>query len=154
MNRGRRQVDWSGRGPGRGPRRVPGRGWAATVASAWLAPLLASLALADDLPRPPVIASPPRPAIGIEVAAGTSLAAAIGRAEPGATLILGAGVHAGRVVIDRPLTIWGPREAVVRSPGQGTTIEVTAPGVSLLGFSIDGSGNRFEDTDAAVHLHS
>ncbi|MBK6733857.1 MAG: nitrous oxide reductase family maturation protein NosD [bacterium] len=99
-----------------------------------------------------MIASPPRPAIGIEVAAGTSLAAAIGRAEPGATLILGAGVHAGRVVIDRPLTIWGPREAVVRSPGQGTTIEVTAPGVSLLGFSIDGSGNRFEDTDAAVHL--
>ncbi|MBK7772186.1 MAG: right-handed parallel beta-helix repeat-containing protein [bacterium] len=108
--------------------------------------------LADDLPRPPAIASPPRPAVGIEVAAGTSLAAAIERAEPGATLILGAGVHAGRVVIDRPLTIWGPREAVVRSPGQGTTIEVTASGVSLLGFSIDGSGNRFEDTDAAMHL--
>ncbi|MBK7771982.1 MAG: right-handed parallel beta-helix repeat-containing protein [bacterium] len=29
---------------------------------------------------------------------------------------------------------------------------MTASGVSLLGFSIDGSGNRFEDTDAAVHL--
>jgi nitrous oxidase accessory protein len=152
VNCGRRQVEWSERGPERGPRRVRGRGRAATAASAWLVAFLASLALADDLPQPPAMASPPRPTVGLEVAAGTSLAEAIASAAPGATLLLGVGVHTGRVVIDRPLTIWGPRDAVVRSPGQGTTIEVTAPAVALLGFSIEGSGSRFEDTDAAVHL--
>lgn len=130
----------------------PGRVRAASGVLAWFALSLARAASADTLPRPPAISPPPRPASGIEVATGSSLAAAVAGAAPGSVLLLSPGVHEGRVVIDRALTIWGSREAIVRSPGQGTTIEVTAADVELLGFSIEGSGRRFEDTDAAVHI--
>lgn len=67
-------------------------------------------------------------------------------------LLLGPGVHLGPLRVDKPLTIWGSREAIIRSDGRGTTVEVTAPRVRLLGFSVEGSGRRFEDTDAAVHV--
>ncbi|MBK8232752.1 MAG: nitrous oxide reductase family maturation protein NosD [Candidatus Eisenbacteria bacterium] len=86
------------------------------------------------------------------MASGSSLAEAVTAAPPGATLLLSPGSHAGPVVIDRPLTIWGPREAIICSLGQGTTIDVESSEVHLLGFSVEGSGDRFEDTDAAIHL--
>ena len=47
------------------------------------------------------------------VAPGTgSLATAIAGAAPGDVLLLSGGTYAGPVVIDRPLTITGPRGAV------------------------------------------
>ena len=140
---GSRRVDrprWSGRNGAR-----------ALVASAWLA-FAASAALADDLPAPPRRAAPPRPEGAREVPTGVALAAALAGAPPGAVLALAPGHYRGPLVIDRPVTLWGPPDAVVRSDGTGTTIEVKAAGVSLLGFTVEGSGRRFEDTDAAVHL--
>jgi len=140
---GSRRVDrprWSGRNGAR-----------ALVASAWLA-FAASAALADVLPAPPRRAAPPRPEGAREVPAGVALAAALAGAPPGAVLALAPGHYRGPLVIDRPVTLWGPPDAVVRSDGTGTTIEVKAAGVSLLGFTVEGSGRRFEDTDAAVHL--
>jgi nitrous oxidase accessory protein len=74
-------------------------------------------------------------------------------APPGAVFHLEPGVHPGPLSIRRPLTLWGPRSAVVRSHGEGTTIDVQSDGVSLLGFTIDGSGDRSDLTDAAVHIH-
>jgi nitrous oxidase accessory protein len=56
------------------------------------------------------------------------------------------------VVLDRPLTIYGPPEAVVRSRGSGSTIRIEARGVALLGFGVDGSGGRFDLLDAAVRI--
>lgn len=52
----------------------------------------------------------------------------------------------------RQVTLWGPRQAVVRSHGRGTTVEVVASGAELLGFTVDGSGGRFDVLDAAVHV--
>lgn len=86
------------------------------------------------------------------MAAGSSLREAVSAAPDGAVLLLGPGVHLGPLRVDKPLTIWGSREAIIRSDGRGTTVEVTAPRVRLLGFSVEGSGRRFEDTDAAVHV--
>jgi nitrous oxidase accessory protein len=41
---------------------------------------------------------------------------------------------------------------VIRSSGEGTTIEVEADGSALLGVTVDGSGGRFDTLDAAVHV--
>lgn len=122
------------------------------VAGAWLALTFTTAGGADGLPRPVTAPPPPRPAGGVEVPAGASLRQAVADAKAGAVLILAPGDHAGTLVVDKPLVIWGPRSAVVRSDGHGTTIDVAAPGVKLLGFSVVGSGDRFEETDAGVHV--
>jgi nitrous oxidase accessory protein len=132
-----RQVDRHQRGSKSG-RRV-------LVAGIWLMLAFAAAAAAADLP-------PPRPEGGLEVPAGAPLRRIVADAPSGAVLILAAGEYQGPLVIDRPVTLWGPRSAVIRSQGRGTTIDVKASGVRLLGFSIAGSGMRFEDTDAAVHV--
>lgn len=96
---------------------------------------------------------PARPAAGLEIAPGADLQAALDAAPAGVTLCLAPGEYAGPLRITRPLTLWGPRAAIVRSSGKGHTIDVEAANVQLLGFSIRGSGMRFEQTDAAVRLH-
>jgi len=80
------------------------------------------------------------------------LQAAIDRAPDGAVLALERGEYPGGVQIGRPLTLWGPPEAVIRSNGTGHTVEVRSSRVQLLGFSVRGSGSRFELTDAAVFV--
>lgn len=84
------------------------------------------------------------------VTPGAPLQAAIDAADDGAVLCLTPGTHAGPVRITRPVTLWGPRDAVVKSSGVGTTIESTADHVALLGFTVDGSGGRYDTEDAAV----
>lgn len=138
----------------RGDRRGPGQAARALVAGAWLALVAVWPALADELPRPVSPAPPERPAGGREVPPGDGLALALEQAPAGAVLVLGPGEHRGPVVITKPVTIWGPRSAIVSSRGVGTTIDVKAPGTRLLGFTVDGSGTRFEDTDAGVHVRA
>ncbi len=81
-----------------------------------------------------------------------SLAQAVAGAAPGDVLILSAGAYQGPVLIDRPLTIAGPREAVVDGQGQGTVITLAAPDITLRGFAVTGSGTRNEDLDAGVKI--
>jgi nitrous oxidase accessory protein len=88
------------------------------------------------------------------VAPGESLAGAVATAPAGSALCLSAGVHDGPIAIERPLTVWGPREAVIRSRGAGTTISLDAPGAALLGLTVDGSGGRFDLLDAAVRVRA
>ncbi len=102
-----------------------------------------------DWPRPRM-STPARPAHGTAVSDSESLHEAVARAAGGETLLLSPGVYTGPLVLDHPITLWGPREAILRSDGTGNTITVTAPGVSLLGFTVEGSGHRFDQTDAAV----
>jgi len=144
VRNGRRQVA--------GPRLRTLTGFRTLAAGAWLVLFTTAAGGADGLPRPFATQPPARPEGGIDVPAGASLRQAVANVPAGAVLILAPGDHAGSVVIDKPLSIWGPRTAVVRSDGHGTNIEVAAPGVQLLGFSIVGSGDRFEETDAGVHV--
>jgi nitrous oxidase accessory protein len=88
---------------------------------------------------------------GHEVAPGDGLQAAIAAAAPGAVLHLRAGEHRGPITIDKPLTVWGPPDAVVRG-GDGSTVRVTTSGARLLGFTVAGSGQRFDLMDGGVHL--
>lgn len=102
-------------------------------------------------PRP-VCASPPPPAAGIEVRPGESLQGVLQALPAGAEVRLGAGIHRGPLRITRRVTVWGPPEAVVLSSGIGTTVEILADSVSLLGFTVEGSGRRFDTTDAAIRV--
>jgi nitrous oxidase accessory protein len=97
---------------------------------------------------------PPRPAACREVGAGESLEAALAEAEAGASLCLAPGDHAGPLRFLRRVTLWGPREAVIHSQGHGTTLSVEADGTALLGFSVDGSGGRFDLSDAALRVRA
>ncbi|MBX3532503.1 MAG: nitrous oxide reductase family maturation protein NosD [Rhizobiaceae bacterium] len=88
-----------------------------------------------------------------EVAPGEgSLARAVAGAASGDVLKLVDGVYRGSVAIDRPLTITGPRNAVVDGGGKGTVITLTAPDVTLSGFSVTGSGQVNQDLDAGVKI--
>jgi nitrous oxidase accessory protein len=96
-------------------------------------------------------ASPPRPIGCVDVAAGEDLAARLAEAAPGTALCLAPGEYDGPLLLDGA-TLWGPREAVVRSRGEGTTIRLRGEGAALLGLTVDGSGSRFDTLDAAVHV--
>jgi nitrous oxidase accessory protein len=87
-----------------------------------------------------------------EVAAGADLAAAIRDAAPGDALCLAPGRYRGPLVLDRPLTLWGPRAAIIESSGNGTTVLVQGQDIALLGFQIDGSGGRFDLLDSALRV--
>lgn len=94
--------------------------------------------------------APARPSSCVEVPAGAGLQAAVDAAPEGGALCLAPGVHDGPVRVARRLAIWGPREASIKSPGDGTTVELLADGAALLGVTVDGSGGRYDLTDAGV----
>jgi nitrous oxidase accessory protein len=100
----------------------------------------------------PSLGSPSRPDGAIDVAVGEDLQARLDAAPEGATLALAAGRHAGPIVLRKPVTLWGSREAVIVGADAGCTVAVEAPHVRLLGFTVDGSGNRYDLLDAAVRV--
>ncbi len=81
-----------------------------------------------------------------------SLAAAIAGAQPGDVLVLSDGAYDGPVTIDRPLTITGPRGAVVDGLKQGSVVTIAASDVTLTGFTVTGSGRINQDLDAGVKI--
>ena len=108
----------------------------------------------SSLPRGEVTtAAPARPAPCTEVVPG-ALARAIAASRDGDSLCLLDGAHPGPITVDRRVTIWGTRRAVIRSHGIGTTVRITAPGAALLGVTIDGSGGSYDEQDAAVAIRA
>jgi nitrous oxidase accessory protein len=89
---------------------------------------------------------PPAPAGCVHVTPAEPLQAAIDGGAP--ALCLAPGRYAGPVRIERAVTVWGPREAVIT--GGGTIVRMTAG--SLLGVTVDGSGGSFDALDAAVKV--
>lgn len=106
-------------------------------------------AAAPGLPAAPAA---PRPAVCRDVPPG-DLAAALASARDGETLCLAPGVHRGPAILTRKVTLWGPREAIVKGHG-GTTLRVRAPGAALAGFTVDGAGGRYDLLDAAVAVEA
>ena len=64
---------------------------------------------------------------------------------------LAPGLHLGPIRIDHPLTLQGEPGAVLDGQGQGRTIEVTSPDVTIRGLLIRRSGST-DPMDAAVFL--
>ena len=134
-----------------------GRGlYAPGRACACLLGAMALAACASDETRAPAEAAAPvtlvRPVACIPVIAGTDLQAAVDATDEGSTLCLEPGSYQGPLTVTRRIEIWGLRDAVIRSSGEGTTIQIEADGSALTGVTVDGSGGRFDTLDAAVHV--
>lgn len=89
-----------------------------------------------------------------EIAAGSDLAAVLESAPADGSLCLAPGVYDGPIRIGERTTLRGPRDAVIRSTGEGTTVRLEANGAALVGITVDGSGGRFDLLDAAVHVQA
>ncbi|HUT51348.1 MAG TPA: nitrous oxide reductase family maturation protein NosD [Alphaproteobacteria bacterium] len=83
---------------------------------------------------------------------GGRLAATLAAAKPGDLVRLKAGVHAGPVVIDRPMVLDGAPGAVIDGGGTGNVITVTAPNVTVRGLIVRGSGASLNKMDAGIFL--
>ena len=93
-----------------------------------------------------------RPTPCRDVPAGAPLQALLDAASDGDAFCLAPGDHPGPLRVARRVTLAGPREAVVRATGAGSTIALDAAGAALVGITVDGSGGRFETLDAAVRI--
>jgi nitrous oxidase accessory protein len=76
----------------------------------------------------------------------------IDAASPGDTIRLESGIHAGPVVVPKPLTLAGDNGAEIRGNGIGNVITIAADDVTVTGLRITGSGLRLPDDDAAVFV--
>lgn len=92
----------------------------------------------------------PAAAARAETAPTGDLAAMIAAAEPGAVLHVPAGVYAGPLTIDKPVTLEGEGMPVIQGTGEGDVIVVTAPDVTIRGFEIRGSGNTLDRENAGI----
>ncbi|MGB3280734.1 MAG: NosD domain-containing protein, partial [Pseudorhodobacter sp.] len=100
-----------------------------------------------------LIAAAPLWAREVAVAPGQgTLATAIAGATPGDVLTLQPGRYAGAIVIDRPLALLGPADAVVDGMSQGSVITITAPDVTVKGLTVTGSGLNSADLDAGIKI--
>lgn len=87
-----------------------------------------------------------------EVGLGQDLQTAIAGATPGDVLTLAAGVHAGPVVIDRPLTITGAG-AIIDGQGRGTVVTITGDDVTISGITVQNSGRSSPELDAGIKIN-
>ena len=92
---------------------------------------------APRVSAPAALPAPPRPADCLTVAAGSNLQSTVDGAQEGAALCLESGSYAGPLTVDKRLEIWGPREAVIRSRGEGTTIQIEGSGSALAGLTVE-----------------
>jgi len=122
----------------------------ALMAMAWAVP--ASEEASQGTTMSPLPPSPARPVEGIEIASSDDLQKWLVEAPEGSHLLLAPGRYQGPLLIERGLTVWGPAEAVVVTSGEGTTVRLHGTGASALGFSIQGSGSRYDLLDAALKV--
>lgn len=98
------------------------------------------------------------PSVGVHAetiavpASADGLRMAVDDAPAGAVLRLGSGVHAGPIVISRPLVLEGEDGAVVQGPGRGKVISVAAPDVTIRNLTVRGSGTSLFDMDSGIFL--
>ena len=85
------------------------------------------------------------------VASGQSLQHAIQQADPGDTLILEAGQHAGPVTIKQPLILRGRPGAIIDGSRESSVIAIRADHVRIEGLTIRNSGLRLGKDDAGIH---
>lgn len=72
----------------------------------------------------------------------------------GAILDLEAGLYAGGVTIDRPLTIRGGSAAIVDAGGEGTAIQIDAPDVTIDGLVVRNTGRSLDRENAGISVNA
>ncbi len=91
----------------------------------------------------------PDPARSVE-----AINALIEAAEPGATVMVPPGVYGGSLVVSKSVTLDGGDAAVIDAGGDGTAVEILAPGVTFRCFTVRGSGTRVEREPAGVRVQA
>eukprot|EP00904_Undaria_pinnatifida_P014063 jgi/Undpi1/9788/HiC_scaffold_27.g12243.m1 len=90
------------------------------------------------------------------------LQAAIDLAEPGDTIVMNAGLYHEDLktvrdgTLDAPITIAGPKSAVIRGKSGGSVMDINHDFIHLRGFSVDGSGEQEQADELdpeAFHEH-
>jgi hypothetical protein len=89
----------------------------------------------------------------LRIAAGENMIDALARAQPGDTLLLGPGSHAGPVLITVPgITLEGESGAVIDGGGSGDSIHVSAADVTLRHLTVRHSGQVLIDKNSGIFL--
>ena len=88
----------------------------------------------------------------LKAKADQPLQAVLDRALEGDVVRLEPGIYKGGIRIDRPLTLIGQPGAVLDGAGVGNVVTVTAPGVTIRGVTVKGSGRSLETMDSGVFL--
>lgn len=81
---------------------------------------------------------------------GQTLSAVLDEAAPGDSILLKAGRHDGPLVIDKPVTLEGEDGAAIVGNGKGSVVTIEAPGVTVRGIEITGSGMSLPDLDSGI----
>ncbi len=76
----------------------------------------------------------------------------IDAATPYETIRVEAGIHAGPIVINKPMTLVGEKGAEIRGDGTGKVVTIAADDVTIRGLQITGSGLQLSDDDAAIFV--
>ncbi len=118
-----------------------------TVTSVLLAVALAQVTGGVPAPPPGTVEGRPAPA------QTSPLQTLVDRAAPGETVVVGAGVYEGDLVIDKPLRLVGEGWPRLVGSGTGSVVRVRADRVTVEGFDIDGKGGGDLGRDpAGVHV--
>jgi nitrous oxidase accessory protein len=92
------------------------------------------------------------PAEAEEVHPEASLAAAVAAARDGDTVVVPAGVHRTRLVIDRRIRLVGQPGAVIDGDEEGTVLRISASGAEVRGITVRGSGTSYTAEDAGIRI--
>ncbi|MBL8874639.1 MAG: nitrous oxide reductase family maturation protein NosD [Phycisphaerae bacterium] len=76
----------------------------------------------------------------------------IAAAREGDTIEISAGVYRESICIDKPLTLIARGAVTLDGNGNGDIVEITAPGVTLRGFTIRNTGIDLDKENAAIRI--
>jgi nitrous oxidase accessory protein len=113
-------------------------------------PLDAPGAAAEARDHPPTRA-PGKLEVGRDKAY-TTVADAVGAAVAGDTIVVGAGVYQGPLVVDRSVVLLGEPGAILDGGGRGIVVTLAADSIELRGFVIRESGRSLDRDDAAIRV--
>ncbi len=83
---------------------------------------------------------------------GATLQERIAAAQPGQTIVVEGGTHAGPLTVDRPIRLIGKGSPVVLGDGWDHVIKVRAPDVTVEGFTVRRSGLDLQKDHAGIHV--
>ena len=84
----------------------------------------------------------------------SSIQEAIAAAAPGDTIQVRPGIYTGQIIVDKPLTLEGIGNPVLRGPGKGSVLVVIADRCVIRGFIIEHSGGDLQAEDSGLLLKS
>ncbi len=76
----------------------------------------------------------------------------IDHAKEGETLLLEAGVYAGPVTVDKPITLDGQGHATIDAGGKGSVVYLETDGATVKNLRLTGSGSSHNDINAGVQV--